>query len=503
VLLVWMLAFAAAYAMSKRGGPARRELPAAALLVAALPVAGYRALDVSRLWRPDTNAILDRYTGYDVSLKMLYDFVSVPATVTDAGLFGYLQRNTNIPQDVPIKPVSVDFVSALSATAGPKPDIYVLVVDSLRRDYLSPFNPKVSFTPAIESFAKESHVFANAFTHYGATGLSEPSIWVGGMMVHKQYVTPFAPMNTLVKLLDAERYANFISRDSILRSIVPPSFDAVDIDAGVGTKDYDLCRSLGVLEERLDARHDDGRPVFAYTQPQNIHVSRITRENASVPAGETYPGFYAPYASRVRHVDGCVGQFVKYLKDRGRYDRSVVVLTADHGDSLGEAGRWGHAYTIFPEIVRIPLIVHLPKGAGANLPARSTDLAFSTDITPTLYDLLGHTPAAASPVLGRSLLQPVPGASGDDWQLLASSYGAVYGTLHGNGRWLYIVDAVNYQDYYYDLENDPAGERNLVTADVRREQQAHIREGVGQINQFYKIEQPSAALTARAAGSER
>src|SRR5262249_39734191 len=120
-----------------------------------------------------------------------------------------------------------------------------------------------------------------------------------------------------------------------------------------------------------------------------------------------------------------------------------------------------------------------------------TDVTFSTDITPTLYELLGHPPTAASPVLGRSMLRRVAEASADDWQLLASSYGAVYGTLHGNGRWLYIVDAVNYQDYYYDIERDPEGTKNLVTPDVRREQQAHVREGVANINRFYKIAEPA------------
>src|SRR5258708_26091575 len=55
-------------------------------------------------------------------------------------------------------------------------------------------------------------------SHYGGTGLSEPSIWMGGMMVHKQYVTPFAPMNALQKLLETDGYRSFVTRDSILRS---------------------------------------------------------------------------------------------------------------------------------------------------------------------------------------------------------------------------------------------------------------------------------------------
>ena len=64
----------------------------------------------------------------------------------------------------------------------------------------------VTFTPAIDAFAAESTVFTHAFTRYGATGLSVPSIWVGGMVLHKQYVTPFAPMNTLHALLGRHGY---------------------------------------------------------------------------------------------------------------------------------------------------------------------------------------------------------------------------------------------------------------------------------------------------------
>ena len=166
-----------------------------------------------------------------------------------------------------------------------------------------------------------------------------------------------------------------------------------------------------------------------------------------------------------------------------------MVLTADHGDSLGEAGRWGHAYTLFPEVVRIPLVVHAPASLQTRLADPST-LAFSTDITPTLYALTDHpVEPSASRVLGRPLLrqQATPSSDAADWQLLVSSYGPVYGILRGQGRWLYIVDAVNYRDYYYDLDADAAGERNLVTSDIRRAQQALIREGVQDINRFFEM----------------
>ena len=91
------------------------------------------------------------------------------------------------------------------------PNIFIFLVDSLRRDYLSPYNGRVSFTASIDAFAKESLVFRRAFTQYGATGLSVPSVWIGGLLLHKQYVTPFAPMNAPARLLQHEQYAQWIS----------------------------------------------------------------------------------------------------------------------------------------------------------------------------------------------------------------------------------------------------------------------------------------------------
>ena len=104
--------------------------------------------------------------------------------------FDLMQRNTGFPKEHVIQPLDIRFASNLGSAPGPKPHVFIIVVDSLRRDYVLPANPKVTFTPSLEKFAKTSDVFTNTFTHYGATGMSEPSIWVGGMMPHKQYIAP-------------------------------------------------------------------------------------------------------------------------------------------------------------------------------------------------------------------------------------------------------------------------------------------------------------------------
>ncbi len=309
-------------------------------------------------------------------------------------------------------------------------------------------------------------------------------------MLHKQYIKPFYPMNSLEKLVEEESYRSLISRDSILDVILKPNPSAKNIDEGVPNKDYRLCRSVSSLQALLDAEQNSESPLFVYTQPQDIHVSIINRESRSVPQGESYPGFDGAYASRLRRLDECFGAFIRDLKARGLYDNSIVVLTSDHGDSLGEGGRYGHAYTLFPEIVRVPLIIHLPPTLRKQLRWDENLVAFGSDVTPSLYYLLGRRPVEQHEVLGRPLFTETLEEQQryiKDYQLLASSYGAVWGVLRENGRYLYIADGVNYTDYFFDLHTDPAGDRNLVDPTVRRQNRNLIEKGIHSLNAFYKF----------------
>ena len=200
----------------------------------------------------------------------------------------FSQLHTNIPRSTPVAPVTIDLAALDGAPAAVRPHIFVFVVDSLRRDYVSPYNRQVTFTPALERFARESTVFERAFTRYGATGLSVPSLWVGGLVLHKQYVTPFAPMNTLARLLEHEQYAQWISMDNILDVILPPSTRRSPLDADVQVADFRLCRTLGEIRGRLDRLKAGGPPAFVYSLPQDVHISTITREGAAPVDGASY-----------------------------------------------------------------------------------------------------------------------------------------------------------------------------------------------------------------------
>lgn len=420
------------------------------------------------------------------ALRWAVDLLRPPAE-GPSELFAILPAHTNITGVDNGRPLSVDWAPLTGGPSAVRPDIFVFVVDSLRRDYLQPYNPRATFTPAIASFARDSVVFDRAFTQYGATGLSVPSIWTGGNVLHKQYVTPYAPMNALSKLLVHERYEQWLSNDNIVEVIVPHDGAMEPLDRNVPVKDFRFCRTLEEVRGRLASRAAGGAPLFVYSLPQDIHVSVITREGANSIDGESYEGFYAPVASRVKRFDGCFGAFVEDLKRQGRYDNSIIVLTSDHGDSLGEEGRIGHAYTLYPEIARIPLILHVPAAMRRTWQFDPSRVAYTTDLTPTLYRLLGHEPVSPGSFYGESLARDAAAPAARD-RMIASSYGSVYGAVLRGGTMLYVADAIERREMAFSIGEGPLPGRRLdVDSSIRREGIEVIETAVNSIAKAYQF----------------
>jgi hypothetical protein len=489
VVIVWGLAVAGAVAVTRGirlAGAGLSFATAAAILIghvwlsAAMPAPTAAALDPGSRWLGE---MLERTTQ--------------PAA---ADIVNLLHTRTNIPRGTTIDPVEVSLAPLTGEPSAQRPHIFVFVVDSLRRDYLSPYNPRVTFTPSIAALADDSLVFRSAFTQYGATGLSIPSLWVGGAILHKQYVTPFAPMNSLAKLLAHERYAQWIGMDNIMDVILPASDRRERLDPGVAIKDFRMCQTLADIRSRLAGGAPDA-PVFAYSLPQDLHVSVVAREGASPVDGRSYDGFYSPVASRVARLDACLGEFVNGLKSLGLYDQSIIVLTSDHGDSLGEEGRMGHAYSLHPEIVRVPLIVHVPPAMRSQWAWDEERPAFTTDITPTLYRLLGHDTQAPAEFFGESLAHPAgitrpPPAD----RMVAASYGAVYGALLDGGRRYYVFDAIAMRELAFSIGIDAyPGKVIPVTDEIQQRGLAVIRRTIDDISRFYRY--PPSAGTSQVAAA--
>jgi len=446
VLVVWLLAFTSVHILIGTRPSGRSS----SIGLAVMPVLAL-ALSSGLTWMNPEIAI-DRYAAVDPSLRLMRDARTARSSAI-ADFYNFLRSQSLIPV-ARVQPSDVDFVQPLRAVDR-KPGIFLFVVDSLRRDYLSAYNSRVTFTPEIGKLAADSFVFERAWTRYSGTGLAVPAIWTGGMVPHMVLQPEFPRRNPLLKLLEANDYLRAMDMDSVVGQLVPPGGPLVNLDPHRGTMDLDLCTTVPALQRTLTEHRT--RPAFFYSLSQNVHLAVAPKR--PVPPGETYPaGFNPRTASSLRRLDACLGGLVAFLKQEHLYEDSIIILTSDHGDSLGEEGRWGHAFWMYPEVMNIPLIVHIPARLKASVRADLEALVFSTDIVPSLYALLGYEPKDLGPLFGRSFFTPRAADSSRrrrEPSLVASSYGAVYGVVSQNGRRLYVVDTVNRSEYALDMSAEP------------------------------------------------
>ena len=211
------------------------------------------------------------------------------------------------------------------------------------------------------------------------------------------------------------------------------------------------------------------------------------------------PGFNNRIAYEVHQVDECLGGFFKFLKARGLYDDSIIIVTSDHGDATGELGRYSHSLSIFPEVMRVPLLVHLPADLRRKLAYDDTHLSALTDITPSLYYLLGHRPLVANPLFGHPLFMESKEElerNRRDQLFLASDERAVYGLLVENGRLLYTTYDSPARSFLFDLEHDPTAQHNLITDSAKRNYDWQIIDYLHQVANFYGYKPGVGSLLA-------
>jgi arylsulfatase A-like enzyme len=92
--------------------------------------------------------------------------------------------------------------------------------------------------------------------------------------------------------------------------------------------------------------------------------------------------FGHPYDAEVAFVDEQIGELLSVLKNSGRYQDAIIVITSDHGESLGERGILGHTLVLFEEALHVPLIVRFPAAENAGREVRT--LTRSIDLMPTI-----------------------------------------------------------------------------------------------------------------------
>ena len=117
----------------------------------------------------------------------------------------------------------------------------------------------------------------------------------------------------------------------------------------------------------------------------------------------------AHYDAALKQADGSIAAFVRRLKQLGLWDKTVVIITGDHGELLGEHGLLGHTEGIYEPILRVPLLVHFP-GREDLAGRRLHDLVERVDLMPTVLDI-GKAPTRGLELQGKSLLPLLEGSA--------------------------------------------------------------------------------------------
>ncbi|MHC4440946.1 MAG: sulfatase, partial [Planctomycetota bacterium] len=93
-----------------------------------------------------------------------------------------------------------------------------------------------------------------------------------------------------------------------------------------------------------------------------------------------------PYAGEIAYTDHCIGRVINKIKEAGLYDSSLIIITGDHGEMLGEHGELTHTYFVYQSAIKVPLIFKLP---GRTESQRISNCVGLVDILPTICGILG------------------------------------------------------------------------------------------------------------------
>ncbi len=323
---------------------------------------------------------------------------------------------------------AADVARLLAGAETARPPVILITIDTLRADRLSSWGSDRVQTPHMDRLAAEGARFANAsstvpFTlpaHSSMmTGLYPPSHGVRenvGYVLGSDAVTLAERFQSLgyhtggfvsAFVLDA-RWGIARGFETYVDDFDLESMDGANLGSVQRAGPETISRALDWLDSLPGAGADGaaagGRaPFFLWLHLFDPHDPYEPPE----PFRSAYPG--RPYDGEVAYTDSLIGEFRAALEERELFDGSVVVLTSDHGEGLGDHGESYHGFFIYDATVHVPFIVRLPGGVEGG---RVVDDAVShVDIAPTLAELIGLPEIAPSAVHGRSLLPDIEGRS--------------------------------------------------------------------------------------------
>jgi arylsulfatase A-like enzyme/Flp pilus assembly protein TadD len=337
-------------------------------------------------------------------------------------------------------------------------NLILISVDTLRADRLGCYGYSRNNTPHFDRWAAEGFLFTHAFSEYPLTLPSHVTMLTGQLPLHHGVRENAGyeleeDETTLAEVLKGSGYrtAAFIGAYVLASEFgVSQGFDTFDQAFATSIETVGASAELqrpapAVTSPLLRWLADNkDRPFFAFVHFFDVHLPR--------------PGGYDAAVSR---VDESLGEIDAFLRRSGLLETTAIILTADHGESLGDHNEAGHGFFVYDSSLHVPFILR-PPGSRGKRGVRIDDAISLADVTPTILDTLGAEVPAS--VEGRSLRPLLRGDRLPEPELYAECF---VPQLHF--RWS-PLRSLRFREYkyieaprpeLYDVAKDPRELRNL------------------------------------------
>ncbi|MBI5364981.1 MAG: sulfatase [Planctomycetes bacterium] len=384
---------------------------------------------------------------------------------------------------------------AAACSRGPeRMNVLLVTLDTTRADYLSCYGAPAGLTPNLDALAAEGARFDLAISTAAVTPVSHASILTG--LENMEHGLRVMSAGSGFRLGDATPTLATVLKQAGWSTAAVHSAFPVSSHFGF-QRGFDLFESLeGAMKSApkgdvwdvpslqrrsdetstrvLDALAHAEAPWFCWIHYWDPHDDALVPPDDALvsglprgPDGRPLAGREL-YANELHYVDAQFGRVVADLKARGAWEKTIVMVVADHGEGLGDHG-WEHHRILYQEQIRVPLLVRVPGLA----PRTVKELVRTTDLFPTVLDYLGL--AAPKRVSGRTLrplLEGRPDAARTAYADQINGYDRNAGLVRNRPRDAFLYGVI--QDGWklvwrpefpdaselYDLSTDPREEHD-------------------------------------------
>jgi len=356
----------------------------------------------------------------------------------------------------------------VAAPGSVKRSLILITVDALRADTLSKnIDGKGVAAPQLKTLGLKSTYFRNAYSTASSTGQSLPSLFTGHLPMDSESHGTFMGYEAmLAEFLKSEGYATSVITQIIgIEGYLLRGYDRINRDlrfsnAGFDGKTSRQATDLAIAE--FDHLSAGDAPLYLWVQYFDPHVNYIPDADAPFQGSLQKDLYYQD----VWQTDRELGRLFRHLEKSGFFEHGDLVLTADHGELIGERGAYGHAFWLDEEVLRVPILIR-----SALLPAAEVDLRVSTvDLLTTMTEL---TTGKSLVTDGRSLLPIARGEDRRELPVFARAYYDIEGAralartvIDGNHK--YVQNMLTGVESLHDLNLPEPDEVDLIDEQQQR-----------------------------------